>query len=141
MKLPLIIAIAGGTTMSQPKQENELTEDQQHLQKACVKLSEQYQLTPAEQSILLLLSQGHKPKQIAALRCRNIETIRTQVKSIREKLQAYRVGQVVEKVIAMADACSHTLDAKLNPVVQPKQPASALVCRSDMPHKRMRICA
>ncbi len=72
------------------------------LLQACQELTKQYQLTKAEEQILILLTQGYRPKQIADLRCRNIETIRTQVKSIREKIGSNRIDSVTQQVTERA---------------------------------------
>jgi DNA-binding NarL/FixJ family response regulator len=58
-----------------------------------------YQLTPRENEILTLLSQGNSYKMIAAESDISLDTVRTHIKKIYEKLQVHSQTEAVSKAI------------------------------------------
>jgi DNA-binding NarL/FixJ family response regulator len=58
-----------------------------------------YQLTPREKEILLLLSQGNSYKIIAAQSDISLDTVRTHIKKIYEKLHVHSQTEAVSKAI------------------------------------------
>lgn len=58
-----------------------------------------YQLTPREKEILSLLSQGNSYKIIAAQSDISLDTVRTHIKKIYEKLQVHSQTEAVSKAI------------------------------------------
>lgn len=58
-----------------------------------------YQLTPRESEILTLLSQGNSYKLIAAQAEISLDTVRTHIKKIYEKLQVHSQTEAVSKAI------------------------------------------
>lgn len=56
-----------------------------------------YHLTPREKEILSLLSQGNSYKMIAAALTISIDTVRTHIKRIYEKLQVHSQGEAIAK--------------------------------------------
>ncbi len=58
-----------------------------------------YQLTPREKEILTLLSQGNSYKIIAAQSEISLDTVRTHIKKIYEKLQVHSQTEAVSKAI------------------------------------------
>jgi DNA-binding NarL/FixJ family response regulator len=58
-----------------------------------------YQLTPRENEILTLLSQGNSYKMIAAQSEISLDTVRTHIKKIYEKLQVHSQTEAVSKAI------------------------------------------
>lgn len=58
-----------------------------------------YQLTPRETEILTLLSQGNSYKLIAAQAAISLDTVRTHIKNIYEKLQVHSQTEAVSKAI------------------------------------------
>ncbi len=61
--------------------------------------SNAYQLTPRENEILNLLSQGNSYKMIAAELDISLDTVRTHIKKIYEKLQVHSQTEAVSKAI------------------------------------------
>jgi DNA-binding NarL/FixJ family response regulator len=58
-----------------------------------------YQLTPREKEILSLLSQGNSYKIIAAQSDISLDTVRTHIKKIYEKLHVHSQTEAVSKAI------------------------------------------
>ena len=58
-----------------------------------------YHLTPRENEILTLLSQGNSYKMIAAQSEISLDTVRTHIKKIYEKLQVHSQTEAVSKAI------------------------------------------
>lgn len=76
---------------------------QQKLNKACTELSELYGLSGTEWHIVFLISNGHSPHEIAEIRERSIETVRTQIKHIMQKVGVKRVSNLVVEVFRLAE--------------------------------------
>ena len=64
------------------------------IEQACLVAKEQHKLTKTENTIVSLIAQGYSVNEIADLRCRSIETVRTQVKSVKEKMQIPRTNLI-----------------------------------------------
>jgi len=77
-----------------------------NIPKACDKLKQEFNLTNAEHEILLLVSKGHTPLEISEIRERSIETVRTQIKRIMQKLNVRRTHNMVLKVFHIAEELS-----------------------------------
>lgn len=65
---------------------------------ACDELADEYGLTRAERQVVILVVNGLTPKEIALRRHRSVETIRTQIKSVREKLGVCRISTLSHAV-------------------------------------------
>lgn len=66
----------------------------QTLEDACRRVQALYQLTQTENKIVQLIAEGYTLSEIADIRCRSIETIRTQVKSVKDKMQVPRTNLI-----------------------------------------------
>lgn len=55
-------------------------------------------LTPTERELVKLLLQGHKVSQIAKIRCVEVVTIKTQIKSLLKKFGCTRTKEIVEMI-------------------------------------------
>jgi len=75
----------------------------QKLAIACQKLQQENSLSETEHKIVSLLVQGLSPKDIASLRARSIETVRTQIKHILQKTCVSRMNMVVAQVYALVE--------------------------------------
>lgn len=71
---------------------------EQKVKEVCGLLREEYGLTPTETHILFLVAMGLSLFDIASERERNIETIRTQIKQIMQKMDEDRMVGIVLKV-------------------------------------------
>ena len=56
------------------------------------------QLTPAERELVHLLLQGYKVNEIAALRCVELVTVKTQIKSLLKKFNCSRTKEIVKLI-------------------------------------------
>ena len=56
------------------------------------------QLTPAERELVHLLLQGYKVSEIAALRCVELVTVKTQIKSLLKKFNCSRTKEIVKLI-------------------------------------------
>ena len=56
------------------------------------------QLTPAERELVHLLLQGYKVSEIAALRCVEMVTVKTQIKSLLKKFNCSRTKEIVKLI-------------------------------------------
>ncbi|WP_140634783.1 helix-turn-helix transcriptional regulator [Methylibium rhizosphaerae] len=63
--------------------------------------SKLHALTPAENTVLLALCKGLRPREIAEHQCVAISTIRTQVSSIRSKTAAGSIRELVKQVATL----------------------------------------
>lgn len=68
------------------------------LSEACDKLQDIYKLSPTEKDIIILISEGYSPYDIAKIRSRSIETIRTQIKQIMQKIGVNKLNAIVIQV-------------------------------------------
>lgn len=74
-----------------------------HIKKACEHLTEIYQLTGTEKHIAYLIALGHSPKEIAEIRERSVETVRTQIKHLMHKIGVNKINNVVIEVFRYVD--------------------------------------
>lgn len=65
------------------------------IKKACDELTKKYDLSGTENHIVYLIAIGHTPKEIADIRERSLETIRTQIKNLMHKVGVQRVSNLV----------------------------------------------
>lgn len=75
----------------------------ENIQKACQEIKQKFSLSGTEHHIVLLISQGHSPQEIADIRERSIETIRTQIKQIMQKMNVNRSNSIVLEVFRVAN--------------------------------------
>lgn len=68
------------------------------INKACDRMAIKYNLSGAERHIAYLISTGHTPKEIAEIRARSLDTVRTQIKSLMQKVGVQRVSNLVVEV-------------------------------------------
>jgi DNA-binding CsgD family transcriptional regulator len=73
------------------------------IKSACSIFQECHGLSSVESHIVYLLMIGHTPKQIADIRERSIETIRTQIKHIFNKVRINRTADLLSLVYRMMD--------------------------------------
>lgn len=73
------------------------------IKKACSHLMRNHNLTDAEHHILILLVLGHTPKEIAGIRKRSVDTVRTQIKHVLHKMQMSRVVNLISLVYEFSD--------------------------------------
>jgi DNA-binding CsgD family transcriptional regulator len=69
-----------------------------HIKQACERLTKQYALSKTEKHIAYLIAMGHKPQEIAEIRERSLETVRTQIKHLMHKVGVSRVNNLVIEV-------------------------------------------
>jgi DNA-binding CsgD family transcriptional regulator len=74
-----------------------------HIKKACDHLKEKYALTGTERHIIYLIAIGHSPQEIATIRDRSLETVRTQIKHLMHKIGVKRLNSVVIEVFRYVD--------------------------------------
>lgn len=74
-----------------------------HIKHACERLTKIYQLTGTEKHIAYLIAIGHSPQEIAEIRERSVETVRTQIKHLMHKLGVNRINNVVIEVFRYVD--------------------------------------
>lgn len=71
----------------------------QNMQKTSTSLENKYKLTPREKEILFNLSKGNSYKMIAADFSISIDTVRTHIKKIYEKLQVHSQTEAISKAV------------------------------------------
>lgn len=69
-----------------------------HIKQACEHLTKQYKLSGTEKHIVYLIALGHTPQEIAEIRERSLETVRTQIKNLMHKVGVTRVNNLVIEV-------------------------------------------
>tara|TARA_R110002072_G_scaffold302967_1_gene490446 strand:- start:508 stop:756 length:249 start_codon:yes stop_codon:yes gene_type:complete len=70
---------------------------------ACDEITRIFNLSGTEKHIVMLISQGHSPKEISEIRDRSIETVRTQIKQIMHKFGVNRMNSIVLEVFRIAN--------------------------------------
>lgn len=80
----------------------DLTMDRK-VKEACDELTQALRLSGTEKHIVLLISQGHSPKEISQIRERSVETVRSQIKQIMHKFGVNRMSNIVLEVFRIAD--------------------------------------
>ena len=80
----------------------DLTMDRK-VKEACDELTQELRLSSTEKHIVLLISQGHSPKEISQIRERSVETVRSQIKQIMHKFGVNRMSNIVLEVFRIAN--------------------------------------
>lgn len=75
----------------------------QSIEEACGTLSRKHNLSRTECHILVLITRGHSPQEIADIRERSLETVRTQIKQIMQKLEVNRFSGILMAVMAVVE--------------------------------------